>query len=66
MWTTTSQKRVLLLHFVLVFLLEEFMNLDRLIKLVGVNGVEEIKRLNILIVGLGGVGGYAFETLFVL
>lgn len=39
------------------------MDLDRLRKLVGDNGLEKIKKLNILIVGLGGVGGYTFETL---
>lgn len=39
------------------------MNLDRFEKLVGESNVSRIRRLNILIVGLGGVGGYAFETL---
>ncbi len=39
------------------------MNLDRLIKLVGSLNVEKIKEKNILIVGLGGVGGYAFLSL---
>lgn len=39
------------------------MNLDRLEKLIGTLNLEKIRKLNILIVGIGGVGGYAFETL---
>lgn len=39
------------------------MNLDRLENLVGLNNLVKIKNLKILIVGLGGVGGYAFESL---
>ncbi len=39
------------------------MNLDRLEKLVGLNNVVKLRNLNILIVGIGGVGGYAFEAL---
>lgn len=39
------------------------MNLDRLENLVGLNSLVKIKNLKILIVGLGGVGGYTFESL---
>lgn len=39
------------------------MNLDRFESLVGLNNLVKIKNLRILIVGLGGVGGYVFETL---
>lgn len=39
------------------------MNLNRLELLIGKDSLEKIKKLKILIVGLGGVGGYAFETL---
>lgn len=39
------------------------MNLDRLENLVGLNNLVKIKNLKILIVGLGGVGGYTFESL---
>jgi len=38
-------------------------NLDRLESLIGLNNVVKIRNLNILIVGLGGVGGYTFESL---
>lgn len=39
------------------------MNLERLENLVGVDVLERIKNLNILIVGIGGVGGYTLESL---
>lgn len=39
------------------------MNLDRLISLIGKEKVEKIKNLNILIIGIGGVGGYTLESL---
>ncbi len=39
------------------------MNLNRLEILIGKENLEKVKNLNILIVGLGGVGGYALETL---
>lgn len=39
------------------------MNLERLESLVGLNVLERIKNLNILIVGIGGVGGYTLESL---
>lgn len=39
------------------------MNLNRLISLIGENNVNKIRNLNILILGLGGVGGYAVESL---
>ena len=39
------------------------MNLNRLELLIGKDSLEKIKKLKILIVGLGGVGGYTFETL---
>ena len=39
------------------------MNLERLESLVGVDVLERIKNLNILIVGIGGVGGYTLESL---
>ncbi len=37
--------------------------LDRLISLIGNENVKKIENINILLVGIGGVGGYAFETL---
>lgn len=36
---------------------------ERLITLIGEDNVNKLKKANILIVGLGGVGGYALETL---
>ena len=39
------------------------MNLTRLEALVGEENLEKIRKLNILIIGLGGVGGYAIESL---
>ena len=39
------------------------MNLTRLEGIVGNDNIEKIKKLNILIIGLGGVGGYAIESL---
>ncbi len=36
---------------------------ERLITLIGEDDVNKLKKANILIVGLGGVGGYALETL---
>lgn len=39
------------------------MNLSRLELLIGKNYLEKIKNLKILIVGIGGVGGYTFESL---
>ncbi len=39
------------------------MNLDRLKSLVGDENLIKIVNLNILIVGIGGVGGYTFESL---
>ena len=39
------------------------MNLERLESLVGSTNLEKIKSLNILIVGIGGVGGYTLESL---
>jgi len=39
------------------------MNLNRLISLIGQENVDKIRNLNILIIGLGGVGGYAVESL---
>ncbi len=39
------------------------MNLSRLESLIGLDNIEKIKKLNILILGLGGVGGYSIETL---
>lgn len=39
------------------------MNLERLESLVGLDVLERIKNLNILIVGIGGVGGYTLESL---
>ena len=36
---------------------------ERIIKLIGENDFNKIKNKKVLIVGLGGVGGYAFETL---
>ena len=37
--------------------------LDRLELLIGKENIEKIKKLHILVVGLGGVGGYAVESL---
>lgn len=39
------------------------MNLERLESLVGLDVLKKIKNLNILIVGVGGVGGYTLESL---
>ena len=39
------------------------MNLSRLESLVGSENIEKIRKLNILVLGLGGVGGFALETL---
>lgn len=39
------------------------MNLSRLETLIGSEYLEKIKHLKVLIVGIGGVGGYAFESL---
>ena len=39
------------------------MNLNRLEALVGSENIEKIRNLKILIVGLGGVGGYVIESL---
>lgn len=39
------------------------MNLIRLEALIGKENIEKLKNLNILIIGLGGVGGYTVETL---
>lgn len=37
--------------------------LSRLEALVGINNLEKIKNLTVLIIGLGGVGGYALESI---
>ena len=63
MWTTTSQKRVLLVHLILGFIMGDKMNLERLKNLIGEENLYKIVNLNILIVGIGGVGGYTFESL---
>lgn len=39
------------------------MNLTRLEGIVGSDNIEKIRKLNVLIIGLGGVGGYAIESL---
>lgn len=39
------------------------MNLTRLESLIGKEKISKIQSLNILVIGLGGVGGYAVETL---
>lgn len=39
------------------------MNLERLEKLIGLKMLVKVKNLNILIVGIGGVGGYTLESL---
>ncbi len=39
------------------------MNLDRLELLIGEDNIKKIKKLKILVLGLGGVGGYAVESL---
>ena len=39
------------------------MNLDRLKLLIGEDNINKIKKLNILVLGLGGVGGYTVESL---
>lgn len=36
---------------------------ERLITLIGEDNVNKLKKVNVLIVGLGGVGGYALDTL---
>lgn len=45
------------------FNLGENMNLERLEALIGKTKLDQIKNLNILIVGIGGVGGYTLESL---
>ena len=39
------------------------MNLSRLESLIGEEAIAKIKKLKILIIGLGGVGGYTVESL---
>jgi len=39
------------------------MNLSRLESLIGPENLDKIKKLNVLVLGLGGVGGYVVETL---
>lgn len=39
------------------------MNFDRLKKLIGEDSFKKIEQLNVMIIGLGGVGGYALESL---
>jgi tRNA A37 threonylcarbamoyladenosine dehydratase len=39
------------------------MNLSRLESLIGENSILKIKKLKVLIIGLGGVGGYTLESL---
>jgi tRNA A37 threonylcarbamoyladenosine dehydratase len=39
------------------------MNLSRLESLVGSENIDKIKKLNVLVLGLGGVGGFTLETL---
>lgn len=39
------------------------MNLDRLEDLIGLNNVVKLRNLNVLLIGLGGVGSYVFESL---
>lgn len=39
------------------------MNLNRLENLIGLNALNRLRCLNVLIIGLGGVGGYAVESL---
>ena len=39
------------------------MNLSRLESLIGEDGINKIKNSNILVIGLGGVGGYTVESL---
>lgn len=39
------------------------MNLERLESLVGTEYLDKIKNIKVLIVGIGGVGGYTFESL---
>ena len=39
------------------------MNLSRLESLVGEENIQKIKNLKVLILGLGGVGGYTVESL---
>ena len=36
---------------------------ERIIDLIGIDNYEKLAKQNILIIGLGGVGGYAFEAL---
>ena len=39
------------------------MNLERLEKLIGLPNLVKVKNLSILIIGIGGVGGYTLESL---
>ena len=36
---------------------------ERIISLIGKDNLEKINKTNILVLGVGGVGGYAIETL---
>ena len=36
---------------------------ERLIKLIGKDKFTRLQEVNVLVVGIGGVGGYAFEAL---
>jgi tRNA A37 threonylcarbamoyladenosine dehydratase len=36
---------------------------ERLISLIGVDKFKKLQKVNVLVIGLGGVGGYAFEAL---
>lgn len=45
------------------FILGEFMNLDRFESLIGTRKLNDIKKLKIVIVGIGGVGGYTLLSL---
>lgn len=36
---------------------------DRLKELIGIDNLEKLKKVNVAVIGLGGVGGYAIETL---
>lgn len=39
------------------------MNLERLEILIGKENIEKLKKLNIIIIGIGGVGGYTLESI---
>ena len=70
MYPTTSCETRVLFHYIYTGFLfwynttclrEAIMNLVRLESLVGNENIEKIRNLKVLVLGLGGVGGYVIE-----